>query len=143
MGQYYLIVNLTKKEYLCPHKAGCGLKAGQVATGPVSHLLSSLLLNNEGDAPYGGWAGDRIVIAGDYAEQDRPGELPRMPNLYRRCEAGEYRDITNETLIAVIQHRNWWAKHLYAEWQLDRPDSWAESVVDVNVVKLVRELASC
>lgn len=79
MGQYYYIVNLDKKEFLHPHKFDDGLKLmefGQSASGTLLGL--TILLadgNNRGggdirsdDPLIGSWAGDRIVIAGDYAD---------------------------------------------------------------------------
>lgn len=88
MGQYYYIVNLDKKEFLHPHKFGDGLKLlefGCSANGTLTGL--AILLadgNNRGggdlhsDNPIiGSWAGDRIVIAGDYANGGK--FLPKIP----------------------------------------------------------------
>lgn len=79
MGQYYLTVNLDKREYLDPHKLGDGLKLLEFGTSSNGTLTALAILladgNNRGggdlrsDHPIiGSWAGDRIVIAGDYAD---------------------------------------------------------------------------
>ncbi|RLF36595.1 MAG: hypothetical protein DRM99_02340 [Thermoplasmata archaeon] len=83
MGQYYIIVNLDKKEYIHPHKFGDGLKLlefGCSANGTMTALAILLadgngrgggdLFDENGNSPaiVGRWAGDRIVIAGDYAD---------------------------------------------------------------------------
>ena len=79
MGQYYLIVNVDKGEYLYPHKFGDGLKLmefGNSACGTLTGLAVLLADgNNRGggdlrtdDPIVGSWAGDRIVVAGDYAD---------------------------------------------------------------------------
>lgn len=71
MGQYFLIVNTTKREFLDPHQFGDGLKLGELNGGQVMHALVAMLSSGaemDGGAVYGRWAGDRIVIAGDYAQ---------------------------------------------------------------------------
>ena len=82
MGQYYLIVNLDKKEFIYPHKFGNGLKLLEFgASGEGTMTGLAILLadgNNRGGGDLrsdnqviGSWAGDRIVIAGDYADKKR------------------------------------------------------------------------
>lgn len=80
MGQYYKIVNLTKKQYLHPHKFGDGLKLLEFGSSGMGTLLGLAVLladgNNRGggdlrcdDPLIGAWAGDRIVVTGDYADE--------------------------------------------------------------------------
>lgn len=85
MGQYYLIVNPAKREYLNPHKFGCGLKLMEFSCssyGPQTGLMILLAhANGRGGGDLrckdkgirqrlqdmvGSWAGDPIVVAGDY-----------------------------------------------------------------------------
>jgi hypothetical protein len=74
MGQYYLVINKTKKQYLSPHVFGDGAKACELLGGDTLNGLGILLIkSNEGgggdlpDNPLNGqWAGDEIVIIGDY-----------------------------------------------------------------------------
>src|SRR5687767_2122060 len=81
MGQYHLPVNLDKREYLHPHKFGDGLKLLEFAAAPGPGTLTGLSVllacshgRGGGDLPgeksewTGRWAGDRIIILGDYAE---------------------------------------------------------------------------
>lgn len=92
MGQYYYIVNLDKQQIICPRAFGDGIKlmefgsSGQGAMCALAVLLSSgngrgggdiLGLDNipkrhrlqqEAAKMVGSWEGDRIVIAGDYAD---------------------------------------------------------------------------
>jgi hypothetical protein len=85
MGQYYMIVNPVKKQYLCPHKFGSGLKLMEFSNdthGPLQ-ALAILLSNGNGGgggdlgtdgltdeevALIGSWAGDPVIVAGDYGE---------------------------------------------------------------------------
>ena len=107
MGQYYLIVNLDKKQYLHPHRCGDGLKLlefGCSATGTLT-ALAILLADGNGrgggdlrseNPVIGSWAGDRIVIAGDYADEGKFTGDPAS-NLY--AVAGkEYQDISRQAL---------------------------------------------
>ena len=79
MGQYYLICNLDKKEYLHPHRFGAGLKAREWGFGVIPQALSILLIDGDGrgggdynlPALCGRWAGDRIVISGDYGDKGK------------------------------------------------------------------------
>jgi hypothetical protein len=84
MGQYYMIANLSKKEYLDPSDFGDGMKMMEFTCSQYGVLsgLSILLASSNGegggdlevdeawsDIP-GRWAGDSIVIAGDYDSKE-------------------------------------------------------------------------
>jgi len=81
MGQYHKVYNVDKKEFLNAHNLDNGLKLmEQVGFEKSTATALFMLLANSngrggGDArvhPFvGRWAGDRIVIQGDYAE---PGD---------------------------------------------------------------------
>ncbi|MEE9383201.1 MAG: hypothetical protein V3V08_07290 [Nannocystaceae bacterium] len=132
MGQYWMPVNLDKKEFLDPHKLGCGLKlAEQVGTFPgtgtpliilcaaVGELRSmGDLGRDEGTSDYeaiaartiGRWRGDRIAIVGDYAEDEfLPPEF-QASQIYSRCRhaddipASEYYTDITEDVCQVLEH---------------------------------------
>jgi hypothetical protein len=80
MGQYYYVVNTTKKQFLHPHKFGDGLKLLEFGPSQCGTMcgLAILLANGNGrgggdlhsnNPIIGSWAGDSIVIAGDYADE--------------------------------------------------------------------------
>lgn len=79
MGQYYYTVNIDKKEFLHPHKMAAGLKLAEFPSGRIWPYTMALLLSSGngrgggdfcGDSRFSGrWAGDRIVVAGDYADE--------------------------------------------------------------------------
>ncbi|WP_182342664.1 hypothetical protein [Comamonas koreensis] len=83
MGQYHKVYNLDKREFIHPHRIDNGLKLLE----QVGHMKSTstalfLLLANSngrggGDAPkhelIGSWAGDRVLIQGDYAHESDHG----------------------------------------------------------------------
>ena len=79
MGQYYYVVNLDKRQYLHPHKFCDGLKLLEFGCSMEGTMTGLAILladgNNRGGGDLrsehpiiGSWAGDRIVIAGDYAD---------------------------------------------------------------------------
>ena len=84
MGQYWLIINEDKKEYIRPHGLGDGAKLmefGCSSNGTLTGLtllLADATTNGRGggDFPgYGGdvlgrWYGDRIKIVGDYGDDN-------------------------------------------------------------------------
>ena len=79
MGQYWLLVNLTKGEYVIPTG---GIKLLEIAWTPEMMVILTGLLADDcngkgngdfrGDYEYiGRWAGDRVIFTGDYGE---PGQ---------------------------------------------------------------------
>lgn len=111
MGQYHYIVNLDKREFINPHKLGVGLKACEQLTSPAgtAQALFVLLLCSNGrgggdlaetrgfeERIIGRWAGDRIAVVGDYAEDyDIKAPLHDPVSLiYDLCYEGVYREIS-------------------------------------------------
>tara|TARA_Y100000310_G_C20669719_1_gene809581 strand:- start:1759 stop:2151 length:393 start_codon:yes stop_codon:yes gene_type:complete len=98
MGQYYYVVNLDKEEYIHPHKMGDGLKLLEFGCSRNGTMTALAILLADGNGRGGGdlrsnssiigsWAGDRIVVAGDYADDGRwvegyYGPEPEAPTLY-------------------------------------------------------------
>jgi hypothetical protein len=104
MGQYHYICNLTKKEYIDPRTFDAGLKMlEQVHSKMTAALFLLLCCSNErggGDAPLtdktapllGRWAGDRVAVVGDYAEDTdfvaQPGDTP-ISEIFGACFKGQ------------------------------------------------------
>jgi len=97
MGQYHLTVNLDKKEFLMPHKLGVGLKlleqVGVEWSTPDALFMLLASSNGQGSGDFqddannmvGRWAGDKIVVIGDYANRE---ELPMQfgaDSIYGLC----------------------------------------------------------
>ena len=122
MGQYFLIVNLDKKEYIDPDHLDGGPKLWEICANNTSRVIPYLLrqstgrgggdigsresyelykkytdedgntnwerVNKEIEEAYsnaGRWAGDRVVVVGDYDES----------GLYRKAEE-EFTEISNQ-----------------------------------------------
>jgi hypothetical protein len=124
MGQYYKIVNVDKKEYLKPWTFNDGAKLLEFGCSSFSSLtaLSILLADGNGrgggdfmveDKLVGSWAGDRIVIAGDYADEGKFIEVEKQvreklikdgnnSNLYSFAEE-HFKDISKKVLQLMLQ----------------------------------------
>lgn len=114
MGQYYVLVNLDRREYVHPHRVGSGLKLWEICSGNLPRLLCYLLrqstgrgggdptvsyreFEEDGDVDWaawddavreafpnqGRWAGDRVLLAGDYDESEV------FQGLYREVQDSE------------------------------------------------------
>lgn len=111
MGQYHYIVNLDKREFIDACQLGTGVKAWeQIANHPGSPQALFVLLicsNGRGGGDLrtpetigcpvvGRWAGDRIAVVGDYAQDSdiKPPPHDQVSSIYDLCVAGTYRDVT-------------------------------------------------
>ena len=132
MGQYWMPVNLTKKEFIRPHKLGTGLKlweqlANSPGTGAALLILCAAMPEARGGGDFdleenwhgperkdmskvgpmpeeypavaartiGRWAGDRIALVGDYAEDSDLPQRFKASKIYGKCSA-EYEEVVND-----------------------------------------------
>ena len=141
MGQYFIPVNLDKKEFIMPHKLASGLKLWeQLAGSGVGQALVILQAahreqrgggdldlkenwhgpervmseypTSPGPMPedyatvarrtIGRWAGDRVVLVGDYAEDSDLPEYPNFSKLYSEAQ-DNWEDVTDD-VCRVIEH---------------------------------------
>lgn len=111
MGQYYIIVNLDKKQYLRPTAFGDGLKLMEFGASSAGTMLALAVLLASGNGRGGGdlhcpedtplvgsWAGDRIVITGDYADNGLYGV---QGNLF--FHAPKHFEDISDSIIKIIQ----------------------------------------
>lgn len=111
MGQYHILYNKTKKQFIEPHKVNNGMKLlEQIGwAGSTSTALMLLISNSNGrgggdlnhDKPelndiIGSWAGDSIVLQGDYVEEDDPAYISEE-------ELAEYIDISKAVNLLLTE----------------------------------------
>lgn len=101
MSQYWIPVNLTKREYVHPHKPATGLQlweqvANHPGTGAALLVLCAAMPQQRGGgvvAPHpiiGRWAGDRVALVGDYAEDSDLQDSPvPASTIYGLCHSAE------------------------------------------------------
>lgn len=83
MGQYYKIFNLDARQKLKPSSFDDGLKLMEFGSSAGATLSALALLLAHGADHRGPWAGQRIVVAGDYADEGRfVPESHAQHNLY-------------------------------------------------------------
>jgi hypothetical protein len=165
MGQYYVIANLDKREFVNPYAFGSGVKLmefagdGQSVMMGVAVLLASSNGQGGGDlhlpaeSTYEGipgrWAGNRIVVAGDYDDNpespgykvyERCGDVSPLEELAGTVDDNlmSFRDISYEVLgclledhhfregyLSVASSNSTWAAYIKKKrreaWVLARP----------------------
>lgn len=116
MGQYYKIVNLKKRQYITPYTFGDGSKLMEFSMSANGVLAGLAILLADGNGRGGGdlhsdnkivgsWAGDNIVIAGDYADTGKFLPVDKIDrNLYGVLE-DEGEDISLKVLDALFDDR--------------------------------------
>jgi hypothetical protein len=104
MGQYHHLVCVEAAEGLDPHALGCGLKEGEQGfTRPgTPNAMVALVCARGGNMPadcsqsplIGRWAGKRVLVQGDYAEDDDiPGwDGPPLSALYSAMRPADERE---------------------------------------------------
>jgi hypothetical protein len=117
MGQHWVIVNLDKKECVIPHKMGSGAKLTEqlgtfpgtaqallilCAAQPFARGGGDLKTGYPGAETIGRWAGDRIAVVGDYAEDTDLAPEFKASEIYASCREGIYTDVT-EAVCKVIE----------------------------------------
>ena len=116
MGQYYLVVNVDKQQYIDPHRCGDGAKLLEFASTGCGMMacLAILLADGNGrgggdlrseDPIIGSWAGDRIVISGDYSDEGKFVEGKFVEgadslNLYNFAQEN-FEDISDAVIVAL------------------------------------------
>ena len=72
MGQYFLIANIDKKQFIDPGNfktkadgPGYSMKLHHICKGKLAGVLPFLLTSSDYYPSMGSWAGDRIIMIGD------------------------------------------------------------------------------
>jgi len=101
MGQYFKAVNLDRKEYVSPWKIGGVAKLWEWCVNAQAGIFPFLLRkSNEGGGgdiskeyeTAGRWAGERIVLIGDYDESGLWDELEKEYEDISRQLVADYND---------------------------------------------------
>jgi len=125
MGQYYKIVNIKKKQYIKPDTFGDGSKLMEFSMSASGVLAGLAILLADGNGRGGGdlhsendivgsWAGDNIVVAGDYADA---GKFVKEPEhtLYE-VASSEGEDISVKVLEALFDDQ-----YFFSEFRKNAP----------------------
>ena len=134
MGQYWKVVNLDKREYFHPSRMGVGAKlweqlanhpgagAGLVilcASMPAARGGGELRVRGGGleydeiaRRTIGRWAGDRVALVGDYAQNDDLPLRDEAATIYSRCTPDDrweeaLKSVPLESLAACADGSTW------------------------------------
>jgi hypothetical protein len=134
MGQYYKIVNIKKKQYITPDTFGDGSKLMEFSMSASGVLAGLAILLADGNGRGGGdlhsendivgsWAGDNIVVAGDYADEGKfVKEADR--NLYN-VASNEGEDISVKVLDALFDDQ-----YFFSEFRKNRAEWSTNDAID-------------
>jgi hypothetical protein len=115
MGQYHKLVNLDKKEIVHPYNLGLGAKQYEQTgdNGSISDAIYLLVMTSpargggdwESFADLSGrWVGDRVVILGDYTQDEDIPNYKNASKLYSEIETSEeWADISDSVAVALGQ----------------------------------------
>lgn len=103
MGQYYKVANLDKKQIIHPHRFDDGMKLREFGCSSLGTMTGLAILLAVGNGQGGGdlrsnhpiigsWAGDRIAIVGDSAEDYK--------------EISKWTDVSSQVLEAMESWRD-------------------------------------
>jgi len=124
MGQYFKVVNTTKGQVITPHKFGGGAKLMEFSSDGMGTMQGLAILladgNNRGggdlrsDNPIiGSWAGDNIVVTGDYADEGKFCDNPTI-NLYETSK--RFKDVSFDVIEALCED-SWWKQNYFNDWK--------------------------
>lgn len=139
MGQYYKVVNITKKQVMNPYTFGSGGKLMEFSSDAMSIMQGLAILLADGNGRGGGdlhsenpiigsWAGDQIVVTGDYADPGKFVEYPQR-NLYD--VASDYEDISLK-VIGLLCEDSWWKQEYYEGWKRRNFEHWDNEIQSFN-----------
>ena len=143
MGQYYKIVNIKKKQYITPYTFGDGSKLMEFSMSANGVLAGLAILLADGNGRGGGdlhsendivgsWAGDNIVVAGDYAEAGKFVKEPEQ-NLYE-VASSEGEDISLKVLDALFDD-----SYYFSEFRKNRAGWTSNNEVDDLIKRKLKE----
>jgi hypothetical protein len=143
MGQYYKIVNIKKKQYISPYIFGDGSKLMEFSMSANGVLAGLAILLADGNGRGGGdlhsendivgsWAGDNIVVAGDYADA---GKFVKEPDqtLYE-VASNEGEDISIKVLDALCDDQ-----YFFSEFRKSRAGWISNGEVDDLIKRKLKE----
>lgn len=125
MGQYWISVNLDKNEYFSSWELDTGAKLWEQLANPLTSAAWVVLLAAEREERGGGdlemgedgseyaeiarrivgrWAGDRVAMVGDYAEDSDLLPDDHAASIYQACRGGDGWENITPDLLTVLNH---------------------------------------
>lgn len=113
MGEYFLVVNPVKKQYLNARRFGENVKRSGILNGKHAMALGLLLCDSKGEHPlFGSWVGDPVMVAGDYSNPNPAGIQTSTEETPTRnlndVAREEYEDISRDAIIMLMSEWDYW-----------------------------------
>lgn len=154
MGQYFITINKTKKEYLRTYTFGDGAKFLEfMSSRRGMKEATMMLLTNGGESLkcyfspkekyLGRWSGDQIEVLGDYAEGDLWDQI--------HSEKSKWKDISKETYRALYLNNRWFqeeekeylkkngGQYLFTEQMVILQELFPEQLMEGDLRKKIKE----
>ena len=130
MGQYFLVVNTDKKQFIDAWKFGEGVETLQAVSGYHAQAVALLTcrmdqVRDTAESLLGSWSGDNVIAAAEYASTGNNAEH----NLYKTAR-DEFEDISYKALAMLCD------THESVCWEL------AEKVSTPRYEKLIYHLGN-
>lgn len=149
MGEYFLIVNPVKRQYISADHFHENIKFTGIFRGYHGHVVGYLLCDGPRDIVhplFGSWVGDPVIVTGDYSAPGTAGlatTLPKRPerNLYDMA-TDEFEDISLQAMTMLFdEHERYWSggldEFLYqAMWSPDFFETLKEIAISLEYVPL-------
>lgn len=138
MGQYYKIVNVSKREAIFPLECGDGSKLTEFAflDTATSQLFHALM--------HGRWKGDVVAVLGDYADDEVGPWTPELNRLMETLRQSVSKSVWDASERA-IDARGWRKESLYERVCMTYPNGLQQSIgfEHVSPFSVPREQRSC
>jgi hypothetical protein len=116
MGEYFLIVNPVKQQYIDASRFGENIRHSGILRGSHAAAVGLLICDSthEGQHPLiGAWVGDQIIATGDYSRPNTAGFQTTMEeypnnNLFGLAIA-TFEDISQQAIIMLCMDNPSWA----------------------------------
>jgi hypothetical protein len=124
MGQYHILCNLTKKQFVNPTSLGFGNKQREHTgfsgdMGEVLYLLTMVpeargggdILSSHSDESWlfiGSWLGDRVAVVGDYSKDSDLPDYPKFGSIYGLCSENSYSLFSGNGYVKKFKSTNPW-----------------------------------
>ena len=107
MGQYFIKINKTKKEYIDTYTFGDGAKFLEFMSSDMGMKEATMMLLTNGgrkDNYLGHWSGDAVEVLGDYAEGDLWDEI--------QDEKTKWKNISIPVYKALFKNNAWFTEKM-------------------------------
>jgi len=106
--EYFIIANLDKREYIEPHSFNGGSKLAEFIGSDYLNALGWLVTDSsvplEKARTRGRWCGDRIIMAGNWSDNDNAVQSKEYKHHYAEIHNDGYEDISADVVDELVSN---------------------------------------